>query len=318
MGELLTVKDLDVGYAVGDTVVPAVRGASLTVSPGEFVGVVGESGSGKTTLVLGLLRILGLPGIITGGEVLFDGQDVLAMDEDGLRRLRWREISIVPQSALNALNPVLTVGAQMIDTLQAHTSKSASEARARAAELMALVDLDPVHLDSYPHELSGGMRQRVAVGLALALEPRLVVMDEPTTALDVVVERDILRRVMELQQELGFAVLFITHDLPLLLEIATKMVVMYAGRVVEVASVDVMREGGRHPYSQGLMAAIPPMIGETRQAVSIPGSTPSLAHPPPGCRFHPRCPVAEASCGEGSEPPLTGSDHRIACPVVAP
>lgn len=302
---LLDICRLDVWYGRPPGGVQAVSGLSLGVHEGEFVGLVGESGSGKSTALMAMLRLLGPPAVITGGSVRFAGREVLTMSEAALRAWRWREVSMVPQSALSALNPVLSVGQHVADTLRAHGVTDRAEIGRKGVELMALVDLDPVHLDSFPHALSGGMRQRVAVALALALSPRLVVLDEPTTALDVVVERELLQRIVRLQQERGFAVLFITHDLGLLLELADRVGVMYSGHLVEVAPVEAMRAGGCHPYTQGLLRAMPSAHGH-RSPVSIPGAPPRLEDPPPGCRFHPRCPHATAECSA-----TTPSQHRL-------
>ena len=313
---LLTVEHLTVGYATDGGLVEAVRDVSFTLDRGEILGLVGESGSGKSTLVKGLLRTLAPPGVVLDGHVELDGHRVLDLPEAGLRRIRWKTASIVPQSALNAFNPLLTVGQQVVDTLLAHAAITPTEARRRAQDLLTLVDIDPVHIDSYPHQLSGGMRQRAALGLALALEPPLVVMDEPTTALDVVVERQILRRVLELQRERGFAIVFITHDIQLLLEFATRLGVLYSGRLVELGPIT---PGERpypalHPYSEGLLAALPPALNEDREPTSIPGSAPSLTAPPPGCRFHPRCSFVNAQC-QTEAPPLAarGPNHLVAC-----
>jgi peptide/nickel transport system ATP-binding protein len=266
------------------------------------------------------MRILGPPALIAGGEVSFAGRDVLAMSQAELRAWRWREIAIVMQSALNALNPVLTVKEHFFDTIAAHAPEtSRADAAKRARELLAMVEIDARHLDSYPHELSGGMRQRVVIALALTLEPRLVIMDEPTTALDVVVEREILKRVVELQRKMGFAILFITHDLSLLLEFATRLGVLYSGRIVEMGPISAFREGGTHPYTRGLLGAVPRLDGPRDAVVSIGGDPPSLANPPSGCRFHPRCPLADARC-EAEEPALTERDagHSFACHHVGP
>ena len=292
---LLAVRDLGVSYGMPPAGVQAVRALSFTVEPGEIVGLVGESGSGKSTALMGMLRVLPPPAVITGGSVRFDGREVLAMTEAELRAWRWSEVSLVPQSALNALNPVLSVGQHVADTLAAHGVTDRAEVGRRGADLLRLVDIDPVHLDSYAHTLSGGMRQRVAVALALALEPRLVVMDEPTTALDVVVEREILQRIVALQRERGFAVLFITHDLGLLMEISQRVGVLYSGELVELAPTQALRDGGRHPYTRGLLAAMPRAFGGGLP-VSIPGAPPRLSDPPPGCRFHPRCRYASDLC----------------------
>lgn len=316
---LLTVRDFEVSYLTADGPVRAVEGVSFDLRRGEVLGLVGESGSGKSTLVRGLLRVLEPPGAITGGDVHFDGVDLLAASEDALRALRWRRISIVPQAALNALNPVLTVGAQIVETLDAHGETSPTRARARAAEVLELVGIDPTHLRSYPHELSGGMRQRVALGLALACGADLVVMDEPTTALDVVVEHELLQRVAALQAQRGFAVLFITHDLLLLDALADRVGVLYSGRLVELGPTDVLARGGRHPYTRGLRGAIPPALGEDRVPVALDGSSPNLRSPPSGCRFHPRCAAAVAAC-RVAEPTRreVGPGHLVACHVEAP
>jgi peptide/nickel transport system ATP-binding protein len=316
---LLLVENLSVDYLVPSGAVRAVDQVNLQIHAGEIVGLVGESGSGKSTVAQAVMRTLGAPALITGGRIHFDGRDVLAMPEGKLRALRWNEISMVMQSALNALNPVMTVYQHVADTLRAHRSLSRRQTRERAAELMSLVDIDPRHLSSYPHELSGGMRQRVVIALALALEPRLLIFDEPTTALDVVVEREILRRVFELQTELGFAILFITHDLSLLLQFAGRVGVLYAGRMAELAPVEGLGDGGRHPYSQGLLGAIPRLRGDREQTRSIPGSPPSLLDPPSGCRFHPRCGLAEERCS-AERPALVdlGRGHSAACHLVRP
>ena len=310
---LLQVRDLDVWYGRPPSGVRAVQGLSLDLHEGEIVGLVGESGSGKSTALMALLRVLAPPGVITAGSVRFGGREVLAMSEAELRAWRWRDVSLVPQSALNALNPVLTIGQHVADTLRAHGTTDRAEVGRRGRELLALVDIDPVHLDAYPHTLSGGMRQRVAVALALALEPRLVIMDEPTTALDVVVEREILQRIVDLQRQRGFAVLFITHDLSLLLEVAGRVGVLYSGVLSELAPVEALRAGGRHPYTRGLLDAMPTAFGD-REPISIPGAPPRLDDPPLGCRFHPRCPAATERCA--AERPASrrlSPGHTLAC-----
>ena len=314
---LLEVRDLQIAYQSSAGLILAVQDVSFSLAPGEILGIVGESGSGKSTLVRGLLRVLTPPGVIAGGEVYLAGRDVLGMTEEALRTMRWAEVSFVPQSALNAFNPVLTVGDQMIDTMLAHQAMTVAAARARAEELLEVVGIDPLHIDSYPHELSGGMRQRVALGLALALEPPLLFLDEPTTALDVVVEREILQRILTLQAERGFAMIFITHDVSLLMEFATRIGVLYAGRMVELGPVQAFRDGGRHPYTQGLLAAVPPAVDEDREPFSIPGSPPSLTQPPPGCPFHPRCALAESRCKQDApKPRLLAESHEASCHLL--
>jgi len=312
---LLRVDDLKVDYLAADGAVRAVDGVGFTLERGEILGLVGESGSGKSTAAMAVMRILGPPALISGGEVRYEDRDVLGMSAGELRRWHWREISIVMQSALNALNPVLTVREHFSDTLGAHKpGLSKPAAREHAAGLLKMVDIDPRHLGSYPHELSGGMRQRVVIALALALDPPLLIMDEPTTALDVVVEREILNRVLQLQKKTGFSILFITHDLSLLLEFATRLGVLYAGRLVEIGPASIFRNGGMHPYTQGLLQAVPQLHGERGAFRSIPGSPPSLKNPPKGCRFHPRCPLAEERC-RCEQPRLeeAAPGHRVAC-----
>jgi peptide/nickel transport system ATP-binding protein len=312
---LLQVKNLKVDYFTPDGSLRAVDDVSFELERGEILGLVGESGSGKSTAAMAAMRILGPPALIAGGQVVFDGRDVLKMNAEQLRRWHWREIAIVMQSALNALNPVLTMQEHFLDTIAAHRPDlQRTEMLERAAELLKMVDIDPRHLNSYPHELSGGMRQRVVIALALTLDPPLLIMDEPTTALDVVVEREILKRVLQLQKEMGFAILFITHDLSLLLEFATRLGVLYAGRLVAIGPTEIFRQGGVHPYTQGLLQAVPQLHGKREAFKSIPGSPPSLKNPPTGCRFHPRCPLAEELC-RNQQPELkpVAEGHRVAC-----
>ncbi len=237
-----------------------------------------------------MLQILKPPAEVAGGRILFQGRDLVAMSRDELRRVRWRHVSLVFQSAMNVLNPVMRVGDQFVDMYKAHDRIRRSDALARAGDLLELVGIERKRVRSYPHELSGGMRQRVVIAMALALEPELIVMDEPTTALDVVVQREILQELEELKRRLGFAVLFITHDLSLLVEFSDRIAIMYAGEVVESASSDVLFRHPLHPYTDGLMSSFPPLTGPIEPLTGIPGSPPDLAQPPSGCRFHPRCP----------------------------
>ena len=292
---LLEVSGLCVDYGVGPDAVHAVVGADLVLHGGEVLGLAGESGSGKSTLAYAITRLLRAPGMITGGSVSYHrnpGQtvDLLAADEGALRVLRWSQISVVMQSAMNALNPVLSIGSQLTDVLQAHRPEMGkAERRARAAELLAMVGIAADRLGSYQHELSGGMRQRVMIAMALALEPQVVIMDEPTTALDVVTQREILEELTALRERLGFAVLFITHDLSLLVEIADSIAVMYAGRLVERAGATALLRAPRHPYTLGLLSSFPALHGPRQHLTGIPGSPPDLRQLPAGCVFHPRC-----------------------------
>ncbi|MGH3415607.1 MAG: ABC transporter ATP-binding protein [Actinocrinis sp.] len=299
---------LCVDYGFGDDAVHAVVDATLTLRRGEVLGLAGESGSGKSTLAYAVTRLLRAPGVITAGEVVFHGKDgdydLLEADAEGMRRLRWSQIAVVFQSAMNALNPVLTVGSQLTDVLRAHRPDMDRRARRqRAGELLELVGITADRLGSYPHELSGGMRQRVMIGMALALEPEVLIMDEPTTALDVVTQREILEELVALRDRLGFAVLFITHDLSLLIELADTIAVLYAGRVVEYAPAAALFRSPRHPYTAGLLNSFPSLHGERVAMTGIPGSPPDLRHVPEGCPFHVRCSHAMDVCGQ-DEPSL--------------
>jgi peptide/nickel transport system ATP-binding protein len=317
---LVELEDLVVDYGR----VRAVDHVSLSIRPGEFVGLAGESGCGKSTVAHALLRILRTPGEIVGGRILFRGEDAAALGREELRRFRWRNVSLVFQSAMDALNPVMRVGDQFVDMLRAHERVKRSEALARAGDLLELVGIDRARVRSYPHELSGGMRQRVIIAMALALEPELVIMDEPTTALDVVVQREILQQVRDLQRERGFAVLFITHDLSLLLEFAHRIAIMYAGEIVEEAPAERLLNAPRHPYTIGLMRSFPPLSGPLLRMTGIPGAPPDLASPPAGCRFHPRCPHCRPEdvalyARQTTERPVlreVAPAHRVACHLV--
>jgi peptide/nickel transport system ATP-binding protein len=299
---LLEVSGLCVDYGAGPGTVHAVVDADLVLHRGEVLGLAGESGSGKSTLAYAVTRLLRAPGMITGGSVGYHQEpgrvvDLLAADEGVLRVLRWSQISVVLQSAMNALNPVFTIGSQLTDVLRAHRpGMTKAERRARAAQLLAMVGITADRLDSHPHELSGGMRQRVMIAMALALEPQVVIMDEPTTALDVVTQREILEELMELRERLSFAVIFITHDLSLLIEIADSIAVMYAGRLVERAAATALFRAPRHPYTLGLLSSFPALHGPRKQLTGIPGSPPDLRQLPAGCVFHPRCPYVMDRC----------------------
>ena len=317
---LVEIKDLVVEYGRAR----AVDGVSLTIRPGEFVGLAGESGCGKSTIAHALLRILRPPGEIVGGQILFQGLDAASLRREELRRFRWRHVSLVFQSAMDALNPVMRVGDQFVDMLRAHERVKRSDAFARAGDLLELVGIDRKRVRAYPHELSGGMRQRVVIAMALSLRPELIVMDEPTTALDVVVQREILQEIEELQRELGFAVLFITHDLSLLVEFSDRIAIMYAGEIVESAPADTLFRRPEHPYTRGLMASFPPLSGPIERLTGIPGSPPDLASPPAGCRFHPRCPHCSPAeprlyARQTTERPQlrpVAADHLVACHLV--
>jgi peptide/nickel transport system ATP-binding protein len=293
---ILEVKDLTVDYVGDKSSVRAVDRVSLRVAKGEFLGIVGESGCGKSTLCFAIARLLSPPAEIVAGSVLFADLDLVQMHEGQLRHLRWRHFSMVMQSAMNALNPVLTVGAQLIDAIQAHERVSKQKAHERAVQVLRLVRIDPLHLKSYPHQLSGGMRQRAMIAMALVFTPNLIIMDEPTSALDVVGQRSLMKQIQDLQQQLGFAVIFVTHDMSLVSNFADRVAIMYAGQVMELGATKALFTDPKHPYSAGLLQAFPSIHGPKQQLQGIPGSPPDLRYPPPGCRFNPRCPHVHERC----------------------
>jgi peptide/nickel transport system ATP-binding protein len=314
---LLEVADLTVDYPGDAATVRAVNKVSFSVEPGEFLGIVGESGCGKSTLLFAVAQLLSSPGEISGGNVTFRGRDMVRLSADDLRHMRWRDYSVVMQSAMNALNPMKSIGAQFKDTLQAHGDSSAEEIRKRSGEVLGLVGIDAAHLHSYPHQLSGGMRQRTMIAMALLFTPQLVIMDEPTSALDVVAQQSLMSKVKELQQRLGFAVIFVTHDMSVVSRYSDRVMVMYAGQIAEAAQTEAIFERPLHPYSRGLMDAFPSVRGPRRRLSGIPGTPPSLARPPTGCRFHPRCPEVMPICPT-TEPELYHvRDTRVRCLLYA-
>jgi oligopeptide/dipeptide ABC transporter ATP-binding protein len=326
---ILQISDFSVVYRSGAGDVRAVDHVNLSLHAGEVVGLAGESGSGKSTLAYGCCRLLRPPALITGGSVRYTGKrfpsgvEVLDKRPDELSALRWREIAIVFQSAMNALNPVLNVRDQILDVIEAHMSLSKDQAQERVASLLDFVSIPRDRLKAYPHELSGGMRQRVMIAMALATDPEIVIMDEPTTALDVVVQRDILAQIVELKERLSFAVLFITHDLSLLLELADRVAIMYAGKLVEVGTAGEIHHEPAHPYTKGLLNSFPSLRGPRRALAGIPGSPPDLRNLPPGCPFLPRCTYGTAACQDidmSLSKVATSADpyHVTACPFVLP
>jgi peptide/nickel transport system ATP-binding protein len=295
-GAILQVDDLSVEYVMDEGSVVAVDHVSFDLSAGEFLAIVGESGCGKSTLLFGIAQLLFSPARIIGGSVIFQGRNMVGLTDSELTAVRWKDLSVVMQSAMNALNPVKSIGAQFKDAMQAHGVSAKEEIAGRSAQVLQMVGIDPVHLKSYPHQLSGGMRQRSMIAMALLFTPELVIMDEPTSALDVVAQRSLMVQIKELQQQFGFAVIFVTHDMSLVSHFSDHLMVMYAGQVAEVGPTQQLFDSPQHPYTVGLMEAFPSIRGPRRPLLGIPGSPPDLARPPEGCRFAPRCPEVMPRC----------------------
>ncbi|MGH2713871.1 MAG: ABC transporter ATP-binding protein [Thermoleophilaceae bacterium] len=315
-GELvLSVRDLSIDYLTSRGRVHSVRDVSFDLRRGETLALIGESGSGKTTLAVSLIRLSARSARVVSGRILYrtsagETIDLLRLDPDDLRQYRWSELAMVFQAALNSFNPVISVWEQFLDTAQAHRYGGARKVRARADELLRMVNLEPDRvLRAFPHELSGGMRQRVLIAMSLMLEPQVVILDEPTTALDILTQRQIIDLLRRLKQQLHFSMIFISHDLSLAAELADRVITMYAGTVVERASVEDLFYRPRHPYSVGLLRAVPRVSGELGAVVSIPGTPPDLRRLPPGCTYEPRCPLAVDEC-RAAEPALLAVDTR--------
>ena len=314
---LLEVRGLTVSFAVPGGAVRAVEDLSFDVEEGEALGLVGESGCGKTTTVLAIMRLLPSNGTIEAGSIRFAGDELTALTKGQFRRRRWRDMSIVFQGAMNALNPVIRVGEQVAEPIVLHEAATSREADRRVAELFELVGINPSRRREYPHEFSGGMRQRVMIAMALANRPKLIIGDEPTTALDVMVQAQILELLERLRRELGLSLVLITHDLSVVAETCDRAVVMYAGRLAEMAPVGVLHDQPLHPYSQRLLGSVPDMDGPRTMAEGIPGQPPDLVRPPAGCRFHPRCHRAVDACRVDAPAERSfGAGHRVACHVA--
>jgi peptide/nickel transport system ATP-binding protein len=320
----LQVDDLSVQYLVADpsqksgfTALQAVEGVSFTLEQGHSLGLVGESGCGKTTIMLSLLRLLPEAGRIVRGKILFNGRDLLQVSEREMQEIRWREISMVFQGAMNALNPVRTIESQLVEALQLHNVENPGKsARQRAAELLELVGISARRGRQYPHQYSGGMRQRAMIAMALACNPRILIADEPTTALDVMIQAQIIELLESLQREFNLSLIVVTHDLGLVAEMCDEVLVMYGGTLAESASSDAIFNDARHPYTQRLLQAFPDIAEPGSALASIPGTPPLLDNLPPGCRFEPRCHIAQgaAICSQVHPPTREiAPDHRVAC-----
>jgi len=314
MTKLLEVRDLKVYYHTPSGPVRAVDGVSFEVEKGEYFGLVGESGCGKTTLSRAILRLLPPRCEIVSGSIWLKGQELTNMSEKKLRSLRWNEMAFIPQSAMNSLDPVVRVGEQIVEAISAHRRVSKQEGAQQAAALFEMVGLDPRRTTDFPHQFSGGMRQRALIAMAMALNPDLVVADEPTTALDVIVKDQILFRIDQVQRRMGKSLFLVTHDISVVAENCDRVAVMYAGKIMEYAGTQSLLERPYHPYTLGLKNAFPSIEGPLHDLISIPGTPPDLAQPPSGCRFHPRCPFATSRCEE-EEPPLmeVETEHFSAC-----
>ncbi|MBD3919391.1 ABC transporter ATP-binding protein [Paenibacillus sp. PR3] len=322
---LLKIERLSVGFRTDGGELKAVDDLSLTVYEGETVCIVGESGSGKSVTSQSILKLLGRNGIIQQGEIRYKGHNLLGTSEQELRRMRGKDISMIAQEPMTALNPVFTIGNQLLEAIKLHSKRRRREAREYAVELLRRVGIPRPEsiMNDYPHALSGGMRQRVVIAMAIASKPPLLIADEPTTALDVTVQAQILQLLKKLQKDSGTSILLITHDLGVVAEMADRVVVMYAGQIVEQADVDALFNRPLHPYTQGLMKAMPTIHTQTDEGedrlISIPGNVPMLNHLPQGCRFHPRCPYSQPICRQAEPPLAAGNDkHLVRCWLTIP
>lgn len=312
---MLEVKDLTMHYKTSKGEVSAVNNVSFDVQKGQSLGLVGESGCGKTSIAFSLIRLLPDNAEIKNGAIILDDENVTEMDKKQLLKVRWKGISMVFQAAMNALNPIFTVGDQIIEAIQVHDRDiTVNQAREKVSALFDLVGLDAQLMDCYPHEFSGGMRQRAVIAMALACQPKLIIADEPTTALDVIVQDRILKQLKEIQQRLDMSMIYISHDIAVIAEVSDRIGVMYAGRMAELANAGAIFKQPIHPYTYALMGAFPSIIGEKKELSTLPGEPPDLLNPPTGCRFHPRCPRATAQCQEETPPFVEHSpDHYAAC-----
>ena len=311
---LLSVKDLKIQYKTRKGIVHAVDGISFDVPEGKVVGIVGESGCGKTTAVRSLLRVMPPVASYAGGEINFDGSDILKLSEREMNKLRWRDIAYIPQSAMNALDPVWRVGDQIIEVLRKRGGFKKAKAKLRAEELFEMVGLEKKRLRDYPHQFSGGMRQRASIALALALSPRLAIADEPVTALDVIIQRQVLDTFSRLQREFGLSVVLVTHDISVVAYVCDYVVVMYAGKIVEKGPVKDVLSSPSHAYTIGLYNAFPELSAdEERELSPIEGGPPQLLNPPEGCRFRDRCPFAQEICKQEPVEVQVGPEHFSLC-----
>ena len=312
---LLSVEGLSVGYRTGKGPLKAVEGVSFSIQEARSLGFVGESGCGKTTLGMTIMGLLPPNANVTAGRILLDGEDLLRKSEEEMRRIRWKEIAMIFQAAMNALNPVHRVQDQIAEAIMTHRPGwSREQALKRVEELYDLVDLPKERMKDYPHQYSGGMKQRAIIAMALSCNPRLIIADEPTTALDVIVQAQILQKTKSLQQELNFGIIFISHDISIVAEICDDIGIMYAGQLVEIGPKEEVFSAPKHPYTTALFSSFPNLTGRKQELKPIPGETPNLIRPPSGCRFCDRCPGAEAACSLSSPQWVEITPrHRVMC-----
>lgn len=311
---LLEVQNLTMHYRTKKGDVSAVDDVSFKLEKGEALGLVGESGCGKTSVAITILRLLPENAFIKSGRILFKGQDLLMIREKEMEQLRWKGISMVFQAAMNSLNPVYKVGDQIVEAMLAHDGLSRQQARRKVAELYQLVGLNPDRMDHYPHEYSGGMRQRAVIAMALSCNPDIIIADEPTTALDVIVQDRILHKLDEIRHQLGMSMIYISHDIAVIAEVSDRVGIMYAGKLVEIGPTEAIFKRPHHPYTAMLMSAFPSIRGEKHELTIVPGEPPNLLNPPSGCRFHPRCPYATSICKkEDPKPEEFEEGHYASC-----
>lgn len=314
MDNVLTVENLSTHFNTGAGIAKAVENVSFSVKKGEMLGLIGESGCGKTTVAQSILRLIEYPGKVVSGKVLLNGIDLLQASQRDLENIRWKEISVIPQSAMNALNPAYTVGDQIIESIMIHEDVTRNEALQRACNLLEMVGIDRERWRSYPHEFSGGMKQRVAIAMALSCNPKLVISDESTTGLDVLTQAQVIGLIKKLQHEMQLSIIIISHDLPMVTAICDRIAIMYAGKIIEWGDTEDILNDARHPYARGLLDATPDLANPDKEVISIPGSVPNLINPPQGCRFHPRCANAIDRCKQ--EIPQfkeVQAGHYVAC-----
>ena len=315
MNELIEVRDLSIEYHTDDGTVRAVNRASFSIGEGETLGLVGETGAGKTTTALGILRLIpDPPGRIAAGEILYKGKDLVRCSEREMRKIRGEQISMIFQDPMTALDPTKTVADQIAEVVRIHSRASRTEAHAKAAEMLRKVGIDPARGGEYPHQFSGGMKQRVVIAIALACSPKLLIADEPTTALDVTIQAQILNMMRGLKEEFGTSMLLITHDMGIVAEMCDNVAVMYAGEIVEFGTLEEVLEDPKHPYTRGLFESVPKLHEKTRRLKPIKGLMPDPANLPDGCKFHPRCPFCTDRCGkEAPEDVFLGGKHYAKC-----